>query len=116
MEAVGIVAARCAATSRLFGIRFVSSSPESWLGEWAFDLLDDEGEREGYDRTELGGTFGFGREYPGCPYCNSMSLIKCGCGRVTCWDGKTPTAKCAWCGSRASVGGTVENLSAGADV
>jgi hypothetical protein len=41
-------------------------------------------------------------EYPGCPYCNSMGLVLCGCGKVFCmppaWKGWFKKLTCPWCG------------------
>jgi TerY-C metal binding domain len=115
MQGVAIVLGRCNQGRRLFGIRFVSETDSVWVGVWAFDVLEQEAKREQWDDNRIDGTFSFGPEYPGCPYCGAHSVAKCGCGRITCWNGTQNSLTCAWCGSTGRLGGVVKSLSGGED-
>lgn len=57
--------------------------------------------------------------YPGCPYCEQKSFIKCGgslfsrCNKVSCSSGEQgSTYTCPWCGTKAQISGYIENMSA----
>ena len=115
MPNVVVVPAWCQQTRRLFGVRMEEKSPSHWEGTWAFAMKDKAAAREGYDKTELRGSFELGAAYPGCPHCKSDSLFKCDCGKVTCWDGQTERVTCGWCSAIMNLEGTVDSLSAGTD-
>src|SRR5438045_2727075 len=115
MREVAIVLGRCERERQLFGMRFVSESAGLWVARWAFDVLEQEAKRERRDESSIEGTFRFGPEYPGCPYCAAHSVTKCSCGQITCWDGAQKSVPCAWCASRGRVGGVVRSLAAGGD-
>ncbi len=59
--------------------------------------------------------------YPGCPYCEQKSFVKCGgslfsrCNKVSC-GGEQDTHTCPWCGTKAQISCYIENLSAGKDL
>lgn len=112
---VMIMTARCRATRQLFGPRFEEVQAGSWVADWAFVLNETVSRREGYDRATITGQFGFDAAYPGCPYCGATSLVKCGCGKVSCWDQQDRTVTCPWCGDRGEIRGTIESLDAGGD-
>lgn len=113
---VVIVMARCNHNRQPFGSRFEEKARGQWLADWAFALKETAARKEGYDRNEIVGVFGFDRAYPGCPHCHAISLFKCGCGRVACWDGDRNSVTCPWCGSIGKVSGPVHSLNGGDDL
>ena len=112
---VVIVMARCSKTHQAYGMRFEEITPGNWLLDWAFAMKEDASRKEGYDQSTIAGGFGLDEEYPGCPHCGAGSLVKCGCGKVGCWDQKSDTFTCPWCHSTGRIGGTIDSLSAGGD-
>ena len=115
MPNVVIILAKCRSQKSTFGIRIEEKQPSVWLVDWAFAIQEQRANKEGYDRSEIRGTFGTDPAYPGCPYCRAPGFFKCGCGKVGCWDGESMTVTCPWCRNRIQLGGTIENLSAGGD-
>lgn len=111
---VVIVLARCAHSAEPFGVRFEQQG-RAWIADWAFALRESVARREGYEATRLDGSFGFAHAYPGCPYCESSGLVKCGCGRVACWNGRSRRVFCPWCGSSGTLHGAIRSLDAGSD-
>lgn len=112
---VVIVVARCARSKKYFGIRFEERGRNKWFADWAFQMKETVARKEGYDRNTISGKLRFGEEYPGCPHCENKRLVKCGCGQVSCWDGKDGPVTCPWCGSTGEVTGTIDSLHAGGD-
>jgi hypothetical protein len=112
---VQIVLARCRRNHQPFGIRFEEKSPESWVGDWAFEVQEAWSRREGYDHGVIHGSFSFDQAYPGCPYCGSPGLVLCGCSKATCWDTDARVSVCAWCGQSGEISGQVNRLSSGND-
>ena len=110
---VVIVMARCQRNRQAFGIRFEQSGGQ-WIGDWAFALKESAAKREGYDRSRIAGEFGFAATYPGCPHCRNPEIVRCGCGKVACWD-TAPSVVCPWCGVASRVEGVIEALEAGGD-
>jgi len=115
MPKVVIVVARCSQHRRDYGIRFEEVAAGQWGGTWAFALQAAAAQREGYDKTELRGTFGFNDDYPGCPYCRSESIFRCGCGKVACWDRVVQQVTCPWCNSMGTLQGAIDSLSSAGD-
>ena len=112
---VVIVMARCSRGEGSFGIRFEEKALGEWIGDWAFAMKEASAKREGYDRGEIRGGLAFEAGYPGCPHCESQGIFKCGCGKVACWDGESPTVTCPWCASSGELRGQIESLRAEAD-
>jgi hypothetical protein len=111
-----IVMGQCARSRQGFGIR-IEHAGGHWVGTWAFPMKDAAAKREGYDKTELTGTFAIGPAYPGCPHCKATGWVTCGaCSKLACWDGDSHTVVCPWCGNRADVGGEIGRLVAGQDL
>jgi hypothetical protein len=108
---VVIVMARCRQSRQPFGLRFEEKQPGHWLADWAFPLKETSARREGYDRSEIRGAFGFDTGFPGCPSCRAHSIFRCGCGKVACWDGEQQVVTCPWCGNTARLEGTIDRLS-----
>ena len=111
---VVIVRARCSKTKAGFGIRF-DHSKGNWVAGWAFPMNQETmGQNEsGTVHTE--GQFTIGHGYPGCPECKAASFFRCGCGKVGCWDGESPTVTCPWCDQVGTLQGTMEFLNASED-
>ncbi|MUG96837.1 hypothetical protein F7734_32650 [Scytonema sp. UIC 10036] len=114
---VVIVMARCSHSKQGFGIRVEEKSSQHWVADWAFAIKEAAAKREGYDRSEIAGSFEIDAAYPGCPHCEESSFVKCGsCGKVACWDGKRTTHTCPWCGCKTEISGSIKNLSVGKDL
>jgi hypothetical protein len=113
---VVIVMARCSHSQQSFGIRFEQKLPNQWVADWAFAIKEAAAKREGYDKSEIAGSFGFDAAYPGCPYCEASGIFKCSCGKVACWDGKCRKVTCPWCGRSSEIAGEIESLSVGKDL
>jgi hypothetical protein len=111
---VTIVTGRCSKTKGLYGMRFEKMA-DSWMGTWAFAIEDTKVKKEGYDKNDIDGTFGFTEEFPGCPYCSRKNMVHCSCGNNTCWDGETKKVTCPWCGQVGQIEGIVETLHSGGD-
>jgi hypothetical protein len=108
---IAVVAARCGQTAAGFGIRFERSGETHWSATWAFALKESAAKREGYDRSEIGGTIQLDPSYPGCPHCAKSALVRCGtCGQVSCWNGETRLVTCPWCRNRARIEGAITKL------
>jgi hypothetical protein len=112
---VVIVIARCHDTRETFGVRFEEKSQHRWVADWAFAIKDAVAKKEGYYQGEISGIFEFETGYPGCPYCHAISIFRCGCGKVACWDGQHRTVTCPWCSTTGELSGTVESLSVRGD-
>jgi hypothetical protein len=116
---VVILIARCSRSKQSFGIRLekkVEKADDLWIADWAFAIKEKAIEREGYDQSEVDGTFGFDPAYPGCPYCHAPSVFQCVCGKVACWDGESRIATCPWCGSTVELREPIESLTVGRDL
>ncbi len=113
---VVIAIARCRDSKNTFGIRVEEKAPAQWFADWAFSIPEAKAAKEGYDRSEISGSFVIdSQHYPGCPYCHVPGFFKCGCGKVTCWDGEAQKVTCSWCGAKGILGGEMETLHAGSD-
>ena len=115
MPNVVIVVGRCSQTKEGLGIRFEELSPGKWVANWCFAIKEASAKREGYNNTRISGTFEFADGYPGCPHCGVGSFVRCGCDKLGCWDGESPTFTCPFCNASGEVTGSVDNLSAGGD-
>jgi DNA-directed RNA polymerase subunit RPC12/RpoP len=75
-----------------------------WVRTWAFKITEQKAKHEGYESTKISSSMKTTPEYPGCPYCNSMTVAQCSCGKLFCWSGEWPSASnvasCPWCGHR----------------
>lgn len=110
-----IVLAQCERRGGLFGVRIEEVARRRWVADWAFPVRPKTAEREGYGTATAHGEFSFAPTYPGCPGCENPSVFKCGCGKVSCWDGTAVAVTCPWCGNRGRLTGTVETLTASGD-
>ncbi|MBM3143085.1 MAG: hypothetical protein FJ005_08645 [Chloroflexi bacterium] len=115
LPSVVVVIARCSRNKQWWGIRFEEKLPGRWTADWAFVIKEAVARREGYDRGKITGVFVLDAAYPGCPHCGAMSVFKCRCGKVACWDGERYTVTCPWCGATLKLSGQIESLSAGRD-
>lgn len=126
---VVVVMARCSHSRQYYGIRFEESNvvdpnpgfrfgfkpKRYWVGDWAFEIDEGSGKKEGYDKSEIRGFISMGSAYPGCPHCKGASIFKCSCGKVACWDGRSDIVTCPYCGITAGIVGQFESLSVGKD-
>jgi hypothetical protein len=97
-----------------FGIRFEQFGGQ-WVADWAFRLRPGVAHCEGYDKQHLSGNFKFANTYLGCPGCKAGSIFLCACGKVACWDGKSRTVVCPWCGQILVLQRDIESLRGGQD-
>lgn len=104
------IVVRCQPRSRLpFIVRFRQRGRE-----WVYENATAIPERKvgGGDFVNLSGTFVKGPAYPGCPHCSARSFFMCGsCQRLTCWDQRTQTVTCSWCGKSGRLEGTITAIS-----
>jgi hypothetical protein len=108
---VVIVLMRCHEAKRGSGIRFEELRPGNWAATWVFGISDNQAKKEGYDKGYIKGEIMFADTYPGCPYCHSPSIVKCGkCSKVSCWDGEYSYISCAWCGQKSRISGNIHQL------
>ena len=120
MEA-NVILAKCSKNNRTFGIR-VEKRENEWVRTWAFPIDEAKAKREGFDRTKINGSLRAVDRYPGCPYCENYSFVKCGCEKVSCYKGsdepeEKPDNKykggsflCNWCGALSKEIITVESI------
>jgi transcription elongation factor Elf1 len=102
-----VILCRCPearSSDNLFGIR-VEECGGDWVRTWAFKLDAGKAAREGFDTENTQGTLQPTEDYPGCPYCGSLNIARCSCGKLFCWHGERgedgrATATCPWCGQR----------------
>ncbi|MEE0913158.1 MAG: TerY-C metal binding domain-containing protein [Ruminococcus sp.] len=98
MEAT-VILARCKNNKNLFGMRTQKMSDGDWWRTWAFKINERSAKNEKYDSSEIKGNLFVTEEYPGCPFCQSMSFVICNkCERITCWNGEN-VLNCSWCGN-----------------
>ncbi len=113
---VVIVMARCSHESGPFGIRFEKKDGNIWLGDWAFTINEYSARKEKYDHNVISGSIDLDPHYPGCPFCKSMAIVRCGkCNKVSCYDGQSSITTCPWCKNKARIGGIIDHLDAGGD-
>lgn len=112
-----VVMAKCSHhTHKSFGIRLEEKLTGQWFADWAFAIKESAVKREGYDHSEIRGTFALDTTYPGCPFCEKSSIVRCCCGGVSCWnENEEGNSSCAWCGTKVKVTGEIYSLSVGVD-
>ena len=104
-----VILAKCSSVSNksdnLFGMR-IQKFGSDWKRTWAFKIDAKRAHNEGYDKENTNGSFEPTNEYLGCPYCHSMNLAQCSCGKSFCYktEGKVKSGviqlTCPWCGKR----------------
>lgn len=102
-----VILARCPFTlsksDNVFGMR-VQKHGADWYRTWAFKIDMKKAQHEGYDREVTSGTFYPESGYPGCPFCGSISLAQCSCGKSFCSKREEENSSrqisltCPWCG------------------
>ncbi|MCX6079313.1 MAG: hypothetical protein NTW32_07240 [Chloroflexi bacterium] len=103
--------ARCRGSRKSFGIRIEEKYKAQWIADWAFSIPENKAVKEGYDRTEIRGSFAIdAAHYPGCPHCHAPGFFKCGCGKIACWDGEGRLLTCPWCGATGEIKGVIESM------
>jgi hypothetical protein len=118
---VVIVMARCTQSKQSFGIRLEEKISSQWVADWAFPIKESTATKEGYDKSEIAGSFLLDETYPGCPYCKRSNFCLCGgglfsqCGKVGCSDGEDTIYICPWCSNKGKISGHIERLNAGND-
>jgi hypothetical protein len=116
MPNVIVALARCSRGSgQSFGIRIEEMSPKKWAATWAFPLQAGAAQREGYDRTDIRGSFGLADGYPGCPSCEQRGFVQCGaCEELGCWE-SSEMYTCPWCQRTSGIAGEIGGIRAGGD-
>jgi hypothetical protein len=97
MEANVIISKCSTHGGKTFGIR-VEKRKRDWVRTWTFKIDEAKAKREGFDRTPIEGTLLPVDECPGCPYCTTMELFICPCGKLSCIKPDSKSIKCFWCG------------------
>jgi len=112
---VVIVMAQCSKRQHLFGIRFEQVG-RNWAADWTFALKEGVAKREGYDKATIRGSFGTTEQYPGCPFCETISVAQCSrCGQISCLQSGETLFACPKCGLHGRIGGEITSMNAGAD-
>ena len=109
-DAVVLMAA-CSKSHLRFGTRVSRVDNDGWEITWAFRVSELRASREGYSEQRIRGRFSMSKDYPGCPYCNVMSLFQCRCGALACHDG-SDSAVCPGCGERVRISGQLNEIGA----
>ena len=112
MEESVAVICKCSKTGKLFGIRFDKIAKDVWEYAWAFPLKDGADKREKGFTTTIKGKFVEGKNYPGCPHCESKSFFGCSCGKLSCWDEKSFSVHCYHCGDDIVLNTALEEINA----
>jgi len=113
---VVVAMALCNRQKAPFGIRFEEKASAQWFADWAFELKQGLGQREGYDQTQITGQIVIEHPaYPGCPHCKAGNLFKCGCEALSCWPGEQRNVTCPSCGNTSKIEGTINSLSSQAN-
>ena len=90
--------AYCSKTGKMFGIRTEQLSLGEWLQTWAFEITEDEAEREKISGATVNGVVYISDSYNGCPHCGAKSWYRCGyCGTVGCLGEHETSATCPKC-------------------
>ena len=111
-----IVMSRCSRSKAGFGIRIERKPNNQWLATWAFAIKEGIAKKEGYDKSQINGSFALEATYPGCPHCQGHGFFKCGgCGQVACWNGESRSVTCPCCGQSSELSGELSSLDAGTD-
>ena len=97
-----VLVAKCQKCKEPFGIRVEKKEDGKWHETWAFEITEAAASREKYEDKIAGGVFQLDPEFPGCPYCGSKKWFRCGCGKITCWNGEREVA-CAWCNQKGEI-------------
>jgi hypothetical protein len=97
-----VVLGKCPRSKGLYGMR-IEERNNDWIRTWAFKITESKARNEGYESEKISGSMQPTPEYPGCPYCGSMTVAPCRCGKLFCfpeWNGVSGTAVCPWCGRK----------------
>jgi len=94
-----VTLAKCPRSKDLYGMR-IEECENDWVRTWAFKISEQKAKHEGYESTKKSGSMNPTSEYPGCPYCGTMGIAQCSCGKLFCWCSETSTAICPWCGQK----------------
>lgn len=101
---------KCTRNSKLFSIR-IENKEGSWEMTWAFKIEEKSAKSDKYNKITIRGSIGAGSSYPGCPYCGTKDLFKCGkCGKLTCWNGQDAQVTCQHCNVVGKLEGTIQEL------
>ncbi len=100
-----VIVVKCGC-GKYYGVR-VEKRAGKWVLTWAFPLSEKTISKENYssNSSRMSGTFEFGDNYPGCPYCGSYGIVMCNCGKISCAT-EGDTAKCNWCNTEGRVRNT----------
>jgi predicted RNA-binding Zn-ribbon protein involved in translation (DUF1610 family) len=100
VKEANVVLAKCIKQNRPFGIR-VEKRGDDWIRTWAFKVDETKAKNEGFDKTQISGSFISDSEYPGCPHCGADTFVRCStCGKISCLKFGSPSAHCHWCGTQ----------------
>ena len=107
-----IVLARCGRQRQsFFGIRVEEHRRHQWVAEGAFAMDERSASRQREEGQATVGGIAVGATYPGCPHCGARNFARCLCGRMSCWDGRSPTIQCPWCQQRVPLSGPITSVS-----
>lgn len=91
---------KCSQAQQLYGVRVQRMEDGDWWRTWAFKVKSQSAPSEEYGKTPVQSNLYATAEYPGCPYCGTSTLVKCGaCQKFCCYHGETSLV-CPWCGNK----------------
>ena len=110
MEKVFFLDARCEKCGKDFHIRYDLAADNRWVMTYGLKELPRGSHSNNSDSSVDISNSRTGPQYK-CPWCGSKSYVRCGCGKITCYDG-SGHSKCAYCGSYGEVRGGLTSVNA----
>lgn len=105
-----LIEAKCAKTKKVFFLKLSKGADGVWVllqgDKFAPQGEDTQGMSVGIEVQNV-------RVSPRyqCPHCGNKSLVECSCSnKITCWDGQSSKAYCAYCYQWIEVSGQIESL------
>lgn len=94
-----VITPMCPQKERRYGIR-LEKRGQNWYKTWAFPFKKNTTEYDDLNGGSINlSNMEIDETYPGCPFCQSSSLIQCGnCSQLYCYAGES-TSTCPWCGN-----------------
>ncbi|MBR6295742.1 MAG: hypothetical protein IKR40_04590 [Treponema sp.] len=98
-----VITPMCQVSRGLYGIR-LERRGNTWFKTWSFPIKPTSHENFNSDAELDLSEMDVDPNFPGCPYCQSKSLVQCGdCGKIYCYEGESEST-CPWCGNTGMIG------------
>jgi hypothetical protein len=101
-----VVLCKCPESKKIFGVR-IEKRGNDWVRTWAFKIDETKAKREGFDEETAKGSMISVDKYSGCPYCGTLNIAQCACGKIFCSHSHSRKEQgtnimrmtCPWCGT-----------------